>query len=413
MFDLDKWQEIFYTIRKNKLRTFLTAFSVAWGIFMLVVLLGVGTGLENGVRDDFKANAINRIYVSTGRTSKAWQGMKPGRNIRMRNRDFDNIHNISGVEYITARYHCFGEYTVRYKKQYSSFSVVGIHPDHQFIEKQDAYMGRYINENDQDGKRKVAIIGTEVMNILFKGEEPIGKWIDMKGIPYKVIGVYEDAGEGGADRRIFIPISTAQLAYNAADIIHNIWFTVGNATVKESNVMTDKVRDLLSKQYIFDPSDLRALYLYNNLESFQEFLDLFFGIRIFIWLVGIGTIIAGIVGVSNIMLIVVNERIKEIGLRKALGATPGSIIGLFLQEAIVITTLAGYVGLLAGIGLIEAIRYTMNNFNIDAPYFTNPEIHLQTAAGATILLIIAGVLAGYIPSRKAAKIHPIEALRDE
>jgi putative ABC transport system permease protein len=415
MFDLDKWQEIYFTIRQNKLRTFLTAFSVSWGIFMLVMLLGAGRGLQNGVEKEFEEDAKNSIYVSTGKTSIAYGGLKMGRNIQLRNSDYTDLRlKIPGIEYITSRFYCTGEFTVRYQDNYSSFSVVGIHPDHEFLENQYAFKGRYINEFDLLEKRKVVIIGTEVQKVLFKKiAEPVGEWIDIGGIPYKVIGVYEDAGDGDEDRRIFIPLSTAQLAYNGADNIHNMWFTVGDASVKESKQIVGNVRDHIAKKYHFAEEDNRALFIWNSVENFQRFMDLFMGIRIFLWIVGIGTIIAGIVGVSNIMLIVVNERTREIGVRKALGATPGSIIGLFMQEAIVITGMAGYLGLISGIGLIELINYLMNRFQVVTPFFRNPEIHLQTAAGATLLLIMAGILAGYIPAKKASKIRPIEALRDE
>jgi putative ABC transport system permease protein len=414
MFDLDKWQEIFYTVKQNKLRTFLTAFSVSWGIFMLVMLLGAGRGLENGVEKEFEEDAKNSIYVSTGKTSIPYGGLKMGRNIQLKNSDYKELRSkINGVEYLTSRYYCSGEFTVRFRDNYSSFSVVGIHPDHEYLENQYAFKGRYINLIDLQDKRKVVVIGSEVEKILFKEEGAVGNWIDIGGIPYKVIGVYEDAGDGDEDRRIFIPISTAQLAYNGSDKIHNMWFTVGDATVRQSKDIVDRVRDQISGKYHFAKEDSRALFIWNNVENYQRFMDLFMGIRIFLWIVGIGTIIAGIVGVSNIMLIVVKERTREIGVRKALGATPASIISLFLQEAIVITGLAGYLGLISGIGLIELINYSMNKFELITPFFRNPEIHLQTAAGATLLLIVAGILAGYFPAKKAAKIQPIEALRDE
>lgn len=414
MFDLDKWQEIYYTIKQNKLRTFLTAFSVSWGIFMLVLLLGAGKGLENGVNKEFEEDAVNSIYVSPGRTSLPYKGMKQGRYIRLKNSDYNSTKSeIEGIDHITGRYYCSGEFTVRYKDRYSSFSVIGVHPDHAFIENQKAFQGRYLNENDHDERRKVVIMGTEVSEILFKNEDPIAKWIHIGGIQYKVVGIYDDAGDGDEDRRIFIPISTAQLAYNGSNYIHNMVFTVGDASVKESIEIVDKVKGDLSNRYKFDPNDTRAVFIWNNVENYQRFVNLFNGIKIFIWIVGIGTIIAGIVGVSNIMLIVVKERTREIGVRKALGATPNSIVGLFLQEAIVITGIAGYIGLLGGIGLIEFINYSLLEFSVDAPYFRNPEIHLQTAIGATLLLIFSGVIAGYIPAKKASKIRPIEALRDE
>ncbi|MGK7397561.1 MAG: ABC transporter permease [Candidatus Cyclobacteriaceae bacterium M3_2C_046] len=415
MFDLDKWEEILFTIRKNKLRTFLTAFSVSWGIFMLIMLLGFGTGFQNGVEFQFRDDATNSIWVRSGQTSKPFKGMQPGKNIQFTNKDYEEIKNtVPGVEYITARFYCYGEFTVRYKNKYSSFEVSGIHPEHQFLELQRIQSGRYINDIDIRERRKVCIIGTKVKEGLFESDQdPVGEYIDVRGIQYKVVGVYEEEGREGEVRRIFIPISTAQLAYNNLNNIHHIMFTAGEANVAESHQIVDQVRSLLSVNHVFDPEDPRAVHIYNSVENFQQFVSLFAGIRAFLWVVGLGTIIAGIVGVSNIMLIVVKERTREIGVRKALGATPGSIIGLFLQEAIVITLVAGYIGLISGIGLIELINWGMVNFEVEAEFFRNPEVHLQTAVAATFLLVLAGALAGYFPAKKAAKVQPIEALRDE
>ncbi len=416
MFDIDKWQEIYFTIRKNKLRTFLTAFSVSWGIFILMVLLGFGTGMQHGVEYNFKDDAVNSIWIRTGQTSIPYKGMKPGRNIRLKNEDTRQIgQTVSGIDHLASRFYCWGEFTVRYKNKFSSFEVLGITPDNLFVENQKPFKGRYINEFDIRDKRKVAIIGTKVVEGLFdKDEDPIGKWIDVRGIKYKIVGIYEDQGRNeGELRRILIPLTTAQLAYNGTNEVHQIMFTAGNASVKESKEMVEQARDLLAKKYIFDPKDTRALFIWNNVENFQRFVNLFLWIKIFLWIVGIGTIVAGIVGVSNIMLIIVKERTREIGVRKALGATANSIVALFLQESILITTVAGYIGLVFGIGLIELIKWALINFNVEAPFFRNPDIDLGTAIGATLLLVLAGTMAGYFPARKAAKVNPIVALRDE
>jgi putative ABC transport system permease protein len=217
MFDIDKWQEIIFTIRKNKLRTFLTAFSVAWGIFMLMILLGFGTGLQHGVEYDFREDAVNSIWVSPGQTSMPYKGMKPGRNITLKNEDLDYLSKkVSGIEYSAARFFCYGEFTVRYKDKYSSYSVLGVTPDIRYIENQTPQKGRYINQMDMEEKRKVAIIGPKVVEGLFsKNEDPIGKWINVRGIQYRIVGVYNDQGGEGEINRIFIPLTTAQLAYNA------------------------------------------------------------------------------------------------------------------------------------------------------------------------------------------------------
>jgi putative ABC transport system permease protein len=415
MFDIDKWQEIFYTIRQNKLRTFLTAFSVAWGIFMLMILLGFGTGLQHGVEYDFREDAINSIWISAGQTSIPYQGMKPGRQITLKNDDLDYLsQKVDGVEHSAGRFFCYGEFTVRYKDKYSSYSVLGITPDLKYIENQTPAKGRYINQQDMEEKRKVAIIGPKVVEGLFtEDEDPIGKWINVRGIQYRIVGIYNDKGDEGEINRIFIPLTTAQLAYNAKNELHSIMYTVGDATVDESIEVVDKTRAILSKKYQFDPQDDRALFIWNNVENFQRFVNLFLGIRVFLWVIGIFTIIAGIVGVSNIMLIIIKDRTREIGVRKAMGATPSSIVGLFLQESILITVLAGYIGLVAGIGMIESIKWALVEFNIDSPYFRNPDIDLFTAVTATVLLVLSGALAGFFPARKAARVNPIVALREE
>lgn len=413
MFDLDKWQEIYHTVKQNKLRTFLTAFSVSWGIFMLIFLLAFGTGFQNGVEGTFNMDATNSLWVNSGQTSMPYKGMKPGRQIHLNNQNYEDIKSqIKGVEHISSRFYCYGEFTIRYKDKYSSFEVAGIHPGHKFVENQIPVKGRYINETDHKERRKVAIIGTKVAEGLMGEEDPIGKMIDVKGIMYKVVGVYDEANADEV-KRIFIPLSVAQLTYEATSNVHTIMFTAGDASVEESNEMKANVINLLSQHHTFNPEDNRAVFIWNNVENFQRFRSLFNAIQVFLWIVGLGTIIAGIVGVSNIMLIVVKERTREIGVRKALGATPWSIISLFLQESIAITFLAGYVGLLAGVGLIELISWAMDNFGIKPEFFSNPQVDIKTAAAATLLLVFAGTLAGFFPARKAAKVSPIEALKDE
>ncbi len=414
MFEFDNWQEIYHTVKKNKLRTFLTAFSVSWGIFMLILLLGFGTGLQNGVESQFSDVATNSLWLNAGQTSIPYKGTKPGKQIRLDNEDFGQImQQVREVEFITGRFYCYGEFTVRYKDKYSSFEVMGCHPEHQFLENQTAVKGRFINEIDWKQRRKVAAIGTKVAEGLFGEEDPIGKEINVRGIMYKVVGVFKDGGGDEEMRRIFIPISVAQLTYGGTNQLHQIMFTVGNASVEESNIIKQNVVSLMSQRHKFSPEDTRALYVWNNVEEFQKFSSLFDGIRIFVWVVGFGTIIAGIVGVSNIMLIVVKERTREIGVRKALGATPSSIVWLFLQESITITLIAGYIGLLAGISLMEFINWAIINFGIETEFFKNPEVDLSAAASATIMLVIAGAMAGFFPARKAAKVNPITALKDE
>ncbi len=409
MFDLDKWQEIFSTIKKNKLRTFLTGFSVAWGIFMLIVLLGSGYGLENGVQKEFEGDAENTLWVNQGITSIAHKGYKPGRFIRFTNTDYDDIKTIDSVEFISSRFTIWENNTISYKNEYGSFDIFCSHPDYGKIENLEVINGRFLNNLDVEEYRKVTAIGRLVKEALFKGEDPVGKYVKLSGVPFKVVGVFDDPGGDRDLTRVYIPVSTAQRVFNRGNHINNISMTVGNATVAQSEGMVDEIRTKLSKKHHFAIEDQRALRVWNNVENYETFMKLFASIRLFIWIIGIGTIIAGIVGVSNIMMIVVKDRTKEIGIRKAMGATPWSVISLILQESILITAFAGYIGLVLGVGLLELVSKAMPATD----YFANPEINFTVAISATILLIISGAIAGFVPARKAANVRPVVALHDE
>ncbi len=410
MFDLDKWQEIFNTIRKNKLRTFLTGFSVAWGIFMLVILLGSGYGLENGVRKEFEGDAVNYLSINSGVMSKAYKGMKPGRRINFSNEDHDLLASIDNVDKSSTRTRIFTNDLINYKNEYGNFDIFAILPDYRYVEKTAMITGRFLNDKDIEDVRKVVVIGRLVYEALFKGGEPaVGKYIKISGIPFKVCGVYNDPGSDRDLRRVYIPISTAQRVFNFGDFIRSVHLNLDDATVEQSLAAVQEVKKRLSQKHKFDPEDQRAIFIYNSIENYQQFMSLFAGIRFFIWIIGAGTIISGIVGVSNIMMIVVKERTKEIGIRKALGATPFSIVSLILQESILITAFAGYMGLVLGVGLLELVATNLPVID----YFANPEINMNIAIAATLLLIIAGGIAGYVPARRAASVKPVVALRDE
>ncbi|HCT71013.1 Macrolide export ATP-binding/permease protein MacB [bioreactor metagenome] len=410
MFDTDKWQEIFSTIRKNKLRTFLTGFSVAWGIFMLMILLGSGNGLQNGVNKQFESSATNTIWVWSGQTSMPYKGMKPGRNIQLVNEDYDAVKkSIKGIDKSSSRYNMWGSNTLSYKKQFGSFNVRNVYPDYAHIEKITITKGRFVNDPDISQFRKVAVISTKVEEALFKGEDPMGKYISVNGVPFKVIGLFTDEDNRDDNMQtIYLPISTAQRVFSGDNRINTIAITVGDASVDESKQIEQEVRSKLAALHKFDPTDPRAIFTWNSLEEFQKFIRLFSSIRMFIWVIGFGTIIAGIVGVSNIMMIVVKDRTKEIGIRKAMGATPWSIVSLILQEAVLITSFAGYFGLVLGVVVLETV-----GSKIESEFFSQPSVDLRIAIYALILLVLSGALAGFIPARKAAAIKPIEALRDE
>jgi putative ABC transport system permease protein len=406
VFDLDKWQEILHTISKNKLRTLLTGFSVAWGIFMLILLLGSGQGLANGVEWQFRDDAINSIWIRSGQTSLPHRGMKPGRSIQFTNGDHDEVREqVEGVEHITSRFYIRNP-TVVYKGETEAFDVRSVHPGHRYLENTIVTSGRFLNELDIEEHRKTAAIGDLVAQALFKDEDPIGKNIEINGIAFKVVGTFEDLGGESEMEKIYLPISTAQRTFNGADHVAQFMLTTGDASLEESEEMVAAIRKRLATRHHFAVEDERAVSLYNANESFAKFSALMNGIRGFVWIIGIGTILAGVVGVSNIMMIVVKERTKEIGVRKALGATPGSILGLILQESVFITGVAGYVGLVLGVAALELIAGTVPQ----AEFFRNPEVDLKYA---TIVLVVAGCVAGLVPARRAAAVRPIEALRDE
>jgi putative ABC transport system permease protein len=408
MFDKEKWYEIFATLQKNKLRTVLTSFSVAWGIFILIVLLGSGNGLQNGVTKQFEQDATNSLWVYQGETSMAYRGLKPGRRIEFDNQDYEATKSeIKETEAISSTLFIWKQRNLAYKNEYGIFGIVSVHPGTKQLENVTIEEGRFISDLDVKMSRKSVAISYIVKDALFKEEDPIGKYMKINNIPFKVVGVFRDPNERD-NNRVYIPISTGQKVFTGGTEINNVAITIPAEMMDESAAVEQKLRESFAKRHTFDIDDKRAIYINNNLQEFKKFQGLFSGIRIFVWIIGIGTIISGIVGVSNIMIIVVKERTHEIGVRKALGATPNSIVGLILLESVFITSVAGYFGLVAGVGLLELLAP-----HLKSDFFVNPEADIRIAIGATFLLIISGVLAGLIPSRKAASIKPIDALREE
>ena len=418
MFDVDVWQEIFSTIKKNKLRTFLTGFSVAWGIFMLMVLLGSGNGLQNGVKENFASNSINIMWLWTGDTSIPYQGMKEGRTIKFNNADYTFLKEKGeNLEQVSSRYYLPGTIVYTYKNEYGSFETSSCHPALLEMEKVIISSGRFINDMDMNDSRKVIVIGENVRKALFKEEDPIGKYVKLNNVPFKVIGVTHDKARND-ERTNYIPVTTAQRIFNGADRVHTFAITTKMVkTVEEADSITAKVRQGLAMRHKFDPNDKKAMGSFNMLTEYIRTMKIFQAIKIFVWIIGIGTLIAGIVGVSNIMLILVKERTREIGIRKALGASPASVIGLVLLESILITTVAGYLGLVVGVGIMEGINYALEQALAsgagDGVFFRNPTVDFTTAITSMVILVVSGALAGYLPARKAANVKPIEALRDE
>jgi len=406
----DTWQEIWDTMRSNKLRSILTGFAVAWGIFMLIVLLGSGTGLQHGVEYQFRDDAVNSIWVRSGQTSRPYKGLQPGRQIRYRNADYQEVvSRVEGVEYSSARFWVFGSQQVNYGTEWGSFSIRAVHPGHAVLERTKVLHGRFINELDVRQYRKVAVIGELIREALFGDQPAVGEEIRISGISFLVVGVFDDDGNDREREMIYLPISTAQRTFGGGDRIQQILYTTGDATLAQSETMVETTKTILAENHTYDPEDPRAAFVNNNVENFQRVLSMMNGIRLFVWVVGIGTLLAGVVGVSNIMLVAVRERTREIGVRKALGATPGSIVRLVLQEAILITAIAGYVGLLLGVVTLEGLSKALSGIE----FIREPQVDFGVAVSATVLLVLAGTIAGYFPARRAAAIRPIEALREE
>lgn len=414
MFSIERWQEVFQTIAKNKLRTFLTALSVASGIFILVVLLGFSTGIQTGVKTQFAQDAESRLSVFTSVTTKEYAGLNPGRQIQMKIADYENATQRYGESFdnataIVQKWRL----QVNYGQEIGNYRVQGIHPDNQFIENATLTAGRFLNQNDVDEGTKIVIIGQAVKDELFKQEDPIGKTIKLAGVNFKVAGVYTDPGGQREEQRVFIPITTSQRVFNGGNNINQMAFEVSmsenfdEAVALSKNIAEALEADLKATHRV-SPDDENAIRVRYNLEEAAQIYGLIDTIKAVFWFIGIGTIIAGVVGVSNIMLIIVKERTKEIGVRKALGALPSSIVGMILQEAIFITAIAGFVGLFLAVMLLNQLGPL-----VESDFIKNPTVDFPTAITTVIILIVAGALAGFVPARRAAMIRPIEALRDE
>ncbi len=399
------------------MRTALTAFGVFWGIFLLLLLLAAGSGIEKGAYRKFGRVGVNSIHVWTERTILAYKGNKPGRYINLYDEDTRALRErIPGIRTVCPRLNIWWSTTTRYGKKNGAFRINGEVPDITRIEPLVVANGRFINGRDILQARKIAVIGTRVVEILFgPGRDPVGEYIEIEGTSFLVVGVFDYESFGGDNRgrteSIIMPFTTMQRSFNMIGRVG--WFAV----LVENDADTDRteadIKSLLAARHDVHPEDRRAIGSWNSLREFRAIQGLFTGIRLFLWIVGLGTLLAGIIGVSNIMLIIVQERTKEIGIRKALGASPASIVSMILQEAFLITAVSGYAGLVFGTILTEAVSWYMTSTNMQVDYFAEPEISLGVALGATGILILAGTCAGLYPALKAARIHPVEALREE
>jgi putative ABC transport system permease protein len=408
MFDTDRWQEIFQTLSKNRLRSVLTGFSVAWGIFMLVILLGTGRGLENGVNSMFMDDNFNSFFVRSDITSMPYKGMNSGRAIRFTNAEYDFLsQEYPEVEHSSARYMTWN-IPVVYGNESRNYRFRGVHPDHVYLELTRIKQGRFINDKDIAEFRKVACIGQHIVNEIFKDVDPIGKYIQVGGVNFQVVGVFTDEGGENEESVVYTPVSTSQRIFGEGERIHMILLAMNQDVPFERTVeLEGQIKRDLAQRMQFNPNDPRAVSVRNLRVEMENFYQIILGIRLFIWVIGIGTLIAGLVGVGNIMVITVKERTAEIGIRKALGATPSSIVAMVIQESVFITSMAGYLGLLAGVALLEGIGPS-----IQTEYFMHPAVDINVALITTVILIVSGALAGYFPARKAASIQPVQALKD-
>ena len=415
MFDI--WQEIYGTIRRNKLRTFLTGFAVAWGIFMLIVLLGAGNGLIHAFEESSSQMAMNSIKIFNGWASKPYDGLKADRPIRLENSDLeitrtyfpDNI--IEAGATVSQR-----NVVLSYGQEYVSTSLYGVYPNYTEVETIKTVDGRFINQLDINERRKVIILNVKTAEILFPKQEAIGKFVNAGRVAYQVVGLFEDPGDRDS-REAYLPFSTLQIIYNKGHRLNNITFTIKNLETEQLNeAFEQRYRQVIGANRRFDPTDKGAIWIWNR---FAQYLQQQTGmniLRIAIWIIGIFTLLSGIVGVSNIMLITVKERTREFGIRKALGAKPSSILFLIIIESIFITTIFGYIGMVAGIAATEYMNVVAGNQTMDTGVWTetvflNPTVDISIAIQATLTLVIAGTLAGFFPAKKAVSIRPIEALR--
>jgi putative ABC transport system permease protein len=420
MFDLDLWKEIISALKKNRLRSFLTAFGVFWGIFMLIIMSGAGRALENGIMDGIKSFATNSAFFWTEPTSKPYEGFQRGRRWNMKNKDIEYFRaNLSDVEYLSPRLFGpntnSGDNTIRGRKT-GAFNIYGDYPDFYKIDPWVPVKGRLLNEIDILQSRKVCAIGERVVEVMFdKDEEPIGEYLKINGVYYQVVGVIHpetrvNIGGGQKNETIMIPFSTMQKAYNMGDVVH--FFSVTSVKGVPVSKVEDRMKELLKERHKISPDDRQAVGSFNIEVEARKFSGLFTGIQVLTWIVGIGTLLAGVIGVSNIMLVIIRERTQEIGIQRAIGATPSKVITHIVAESVFLTVMAGYIGLVLGVGLLELLNMALDSGSQEI-FFRRPEISFKMAVSALLVLIVSGIIAGLIPAKRAVSIKPIDAIRDE
>jgi putative ABC transport system permease protein len=407
---IDALRETFQLFARHRLRTSLTAFAVGWGVFVLVVLMGASVGFERSVEWDFRDDATNSLWIWSGQTTMPHAGLPINRSIRFKNDNVDMLRErLRGIEHVAARFYPPGRSAqIRYQDTTTVYDTRAVNPDHVHLERTEILEGRFINDLDLQQKRKVVVIGRAVELELFRGEPGIGKYIEIGGFPFHVVGIFTDAGGQDEEEIIYLPMTTAQLVFLGGDNVSMLMFTMAGEPTAASGVYAEEqARSILGEVHHFNPKDRRAIRVRNNLESYLEIMQVLKLIQGFTWLVGLGTVLAGIVGVANILMVSVRERTREFGLCKALGAPPSRIIATLMQEALILTSSSGLLGMALGIAVIELGQtYLPEN-----DYLRNPEVDVSLALTATAIIVVLGSLAGVIPALRAARIQPVEALR--
>ncbi len=418
MIDIDKWNEILSTLKKNKLRTFLTSFGVFWGIFMLVIMLGSGNGLRNAIYDNMGDFSTNSCFMWTQTTTVPYKGFPRGRRYNFNNGDTKILsENIAELKSLSPRLNGWssneGNNTIRGDKA-GAFSILGDYPAWNKIDPLEITSGRWINDIDIIEQRKIVVIGSQILNALFQKDEiPLGEYIEVNGVFFKVVGTFKSK-KGGAqaakeEQNIHMPFTTLQRTYNFGDVVG--WYAMVAYDNIPVGIVEEKAKQILRQRHKIHPDDQRAIGSFNVEKEFKKMKGLFLGINTLIWIVGLGTLIAGAIGVSNIMLVIVKERTKEIGIMRALGAKPLSVISQIISESVFLTSIAGFVGLSAGVWLVELINKAMQGS--EGEMFKNPEVDIHIATTALIVLIVSGTIAGLLPANRAVRVKPIDAIREE
>jgi putative ABC transport system permease protein len=409
MFEKDLWNEIFQSIRKNKLRSMLSGFTIAFAILIFTLLFGMANGLKNTFESFFLDDATNLIYIQSGKTSLPYKGNQTDKKINFSNKDYEHVksHYQEKIEFITAR--IFKNFTAAYKGNKDNYTIRGVHPDHQYLENTNVTFGRFLNVADLEYKLKYVVIGRLVAKDLFENKNPIGKYLSLQGVSFKVVGVFEDSGGDNEERVIYMPVSTAQSTFSDNDYVNEINLTYKpKMNFEQAIAFSVLLEKELKERFSVAPKDQRAIRIRNTADSMKKTNQMLFVLGILILFIGFGTLIAGVVGISNILVYIVKERTKELGIRKVLGAEPKSIVGMILLESILITIFAGYVGMFLGVSALQLIGDRLTDY-----FITDPSVDHGIVIGATLVLILSGAVAGYVPAQKAAKIKPIVALRNE